>query len=125
MIADALAKAKLVTISGDSAEGGAAQSATSNMTSVIQTVLAAQLVSNAGLDQAGETRETAEDGRDNGRRVSAPAVTPGQTTTAARTGFRYARTKLCPRIGGVNRRAPRNSGVVQLSSKAYFSRKPT
>ena len=37
VIADALAKARLVTISGDSAEGGAAQSATSNITSVIQT----------------------------------------------------------------------------------------
>ncbi|HEV7394412.1 MAG TPA: hypothetical protein VGO08_22425, partial [Burkholderiales bacterium] len=45
VIADALAKARLITISGDSAEGGAAQSATSNITSVIQTVLAAQLVS--------------------------------------------------------------------------------
>jgi hypothetical protein len=48
VIADALAKAKLV---GDSAEGGAAQSATSNITSVIQTVLAAQLVSGSGLLQ--------------------------------------------------------------------------
>jgi flotillin len=51
VIADALAKARLVTISGDSAEGGAAQSATSNITSVIQTVLAAQLVSSSGMLQ--------------------------------------------------------------------------
>jgi len=49
MIAEALSKARLVTISGDSAEGGAAHSATSNITSVIQTVLAAQLVSGSGM----------------------------------------------------------------------------
>lgn len=61
VIADALAKAKLVTISGDSAEGGAAQSATSNITSVIQTVLAAQLVSNSGMLQSTDSS------RDNGR----------------------------------------------------------
>src|SRR3954462_4325738 len=67
VIADALAKARLVTISGDSAEGGAAQSATSNITSVIQTVLAAQLVSGSGLLQQ------ADSSRDNGREaVSAP-----------------------------------------------------
>ena len=67
VIADALAKAKLVTISGDSAEGGAAQSATSNITSVIQTVLAAQLVSNSGMLQQPEPT------RDNGReREGAP-----------------------------------------------------
>ena len=47
-IADALAKARLVTISG----GGesAAESTTNSITGVIQTVLAAQLVSRAGLD---------------------------------------------------------------------------
>jgi flotillin len=46
-IADALAKARLVTISG----GGesAAEGATNSITGVIQTVLAAQLVSRAGL----------------------------------------------------------------------------
>jgi len=67
VIADALAKARLVTISGDSAEGGAAQSATTNITSVIQTVLAAQLVSGSGLLQQ------ADSSRDNGREaVSAP-----------------------------------------------------
>jgi flotillin len=45
-IAQALASAKLVTISGGE---GAAQVATDNITSVIQTVLAAQLVGRAGL----------------------------------------------------------------------------
>lgn len=44
MIADALAKARLVNISSDG--GGAANGATDQITSVIQTVLAAQLVSN-------------------------------------------------------------------------------
>ena len=46
-IADALAGAKLVTIVGD--EAGAPQTATANIASVIQTVLAAQLVGRAGL----------------------------------------------------------------------------
>jgi flotillin len=46
-IAHALARAKLITIAGG--EGGAAQVATDNITSVIQTVLAAQLVGRAGL----------------------------------------------------------------------------
>jgi len=50
VIADALSSAKLVTISGGGEPGGAAQSATSNITSVIQTVLAAQLVSKSVLD---------------------------------------------------------------------------
>jgi flotillin len=90
VIADALAKARLVTISGDSAEGGAAQSATSNITSVIQTVLAAQLVSNSGLMQQPEApRETA---RENGREreaapVKAPA-SPPPPAPPAKTGFR-------------------------------------
>jgi flotillin len=47
--AAALAQARLVTISGDGSEGGAAQTAMGNMTSVIQTVLAAQLVSRGGI----------------------------------------------------------------------------
>ena len=47
-IADALAEAKLVTISGGG-EGGAPQAATANIASVIQTVLAAQLVTKGGL----------------------------------------------------------------------------
>ena len=47
-IADALAKARLITISG-SEGGGAANSATNQISSVIQTVLAAQLVSRGGV----------------------------------------------------------------------------
>jgi flotillin len=50
VIADALSEAKLVTISsGEAGGGGAAQSATANIASVIQTVLAAQLVTKAGI----------------------------------------------------------------------------
>lgn len=48
-IAEALAKARLVTISGGGEAGGAADSATHNIVSVIQTVLAAQLVSKGGM----------------------------------------------------------------------------
>lgn len=48
-IADALAQAKLVTISGGGEAGGAAGAATNNITGVIQTVLAAQLVSKSNL----------------------------------------------------------------------------
>jgi flotillin len=46
-IADALASAKLVTVAGSG--GGAPENTTSQITSVIQTVLAAQLVAKAGL----------------------------------------------------------------------------
>jgi flotillin len=48
VLADALAKAKMVTIASG-AGGGAAESALSNISSVIQTVLAAQLVTKGGL----------------------------------------------------------------------------
>ena len=48
ILADALAKAKMVTIAGG-AGGGAAGSALSNISSVIQTVLATQLVAKSGL----------------------------------------------------------------------------
>jgi flotillin len=88
VIADALAKARLITISGDSAEGGAAQSATSNITSVIQTVLAAQLVSGSGMLQPSEGREKADSPRDNGRQAAAPATPPAPPTPPAKTGFR-------------------------------------
>ena len=94
VIADALAKAKLVTISGGSDAGGAADATTNNITSVIQTVLAAQLVSNSGILQGGG------DSRDNGRerevqsvreREIAPVKAPsfaGQPTTPAKPGTR-------------------------------------
>ncbi|MEO7455286.1 MAG: hypothetical protein ABIY52_03440 [Gemmatimonadaceae bacterium] len=48
-IAAALAEAKLVTISGNGEDGGAANSTTNQIASVIQTVLAAQLVTKGGL----------------------------------------------------------------------------
>ena len=48
VIADALAGAKIVTIAGGG-DGGAPQAATANIASVIQTVLAAQLVTKGGL----------------------------------------------------------------------------
>jgi flotillin len=84
MIAEALSKARLVTISGDSAEGGAAQSATSNITSVIQTVLAAQLVSGSGMLQPPDSAREKSDVRENGREappVKAPASTPTAPST--------------------------------------------
>ncbi|HTI63324.1 MAG TPA: hypothetical protein VL524_07420 [Gemmatimonadaceae bacterium] len=50
VIADALSEAKLVTISNGDSRGGAPEATTNNITSVIQTVLAAQLVSRGLLD---------------------------------------------------------------------------
>jgi flotillin len=70
-IADALAKARLITISGGGGEGGAADATANNITSVIQTVLAAQLVARGNLlgnDADGEDTDAT-------RRVSIPAVT--------------------------------------------------
>jgi flotillin len=52
MIAQALAESKMVTISGGE-NGGAANNTTNNITQVIQTVLAAQMVSKGMLDGAG------------------------------------------------------------------------
>ena len=88
MIAEALAKARLVTISGDSAEGGAAQSATSNITSVIQTVLAAQLVSGSGM--LGQDREAPREApvKDNGRQAPVTPAAPPIPTTQGKTGGR-------------------------------------
>jgi flotillin len=51
VIADALAKARLVTISGGES-GGAANSATNNIAAVIQTVLAAQLISKSDIGKS-------------------------------------------------------------------------
>ncbi len=56
VIADALAAAKLVTISGG--DMGAPETATNNITSVIQTVIAAQLVSKGLADQSGGSQPT-------------------------------------------------------------------
>jgi flotillin len=89
VIADALAKARLVTISGDSAAGGAAQSATSNITSVIQTVLAAQLVAGSGILQPPESsRDKTEPARENGRQAASPPAPPAPPAPAAKAGFR-------------------------------------
>jgi flotillin len=88
MIAEALSKARLVTISGDSAEGGAAQSATSNITSVIQTVLAAQLVSGSGMLQQNEPSR-GDAAKENGRQAAATTPPPAPTPAPpAKTGFR-------------------------------------
>ncbi|MGI8402079.1 MAG: hypothetical protein ACR2NS_10845 [Gemmatimonadaceae bacterium] len=89
MIAEALSRARLVTISGDSADGGAAQSATSNITSVIQTVLAAQLVSGSGMLQGGDgNRERGEPARENGRQAPSTPTPPTPPAPPAKTGFR-------------------------------------
>jgi flotillin len=87
-IAAALAQARLVTISGDSSEGGAAQSATSNIVSVIQTVLAAQLVSGSGMLR--QDREAPVDtAKENGRQSAAASPESSQPKTPpAKTGFR-------------------------------------
>ena len=92
MIAEALSKARLVTISGDSAEGGAAQSATSNITSVIQTVLAAQLVSGSGMLQPPDSgRDRSDTVRENGREASPAAkaaASPQPPPPPAKSGSR-------------------------------------
>ena len=95
VIADALAKAKLVTISGGGDAGGAADSATNNITSVIQTVLAAQLVSNSGVLQSDsrdrESPREVESARDNGREspaVKAPTAASPHPTPSTKAGLR-------------------------------------
>ena len=89
VIADALAKARLVTISGDNSGGGAADSVTNNITSVIQTVLAAQLVSNSGMLQPAQP-EPREGARENGKEGSAVGGVLPDTlqNPAPRTGRR-------------------------------------
>jgi flotillin len=90
MIAEALSKARLLTISGDSAEGGAAQSATSNITSVIQTVLAAQLVSGSGMLQPPDSGRDKDSARENGRESAPPVKAPVSPISPppAKTGLR-------------------------------------
>lgn len=56
VIADALAEAKLVTIANGGSGGGAPETTTNNITSVIQTVLAAQLVSRGLADSGNGAR---------------------------------------------------------------------
>ncbi|HEX6750296.1 MAG TPA: hypothetical protein VF092_23585 [Longimicrobium sp.] len=67
-IAEALSQARLVTISGGGGEGGAADATAGNITSVIQTVLAAQLVAKGGLLDGDAPAERAP-------RIPVPAVT--------------------------------------------------
>jgi flotillin len=79
-IADALAEAKLVTISGGDA-GGAPQAATSSIASVIQTVLAAQLVTRGGLLDGASAPDSASAGTPkavSANAAIAPALTPGR-----------------------------------------------
>ena len=75
-IADALSEAKLVTISGG-ADGGAPGTATGNIASVIQTVLAAQLVTRGGVLDGTNPPAPASPP------VSAPSL-PAVTSQAAR-----------------------------------------
>src|SRR2546423_692636 len=95
VIADALAKARLVTISAGGGAGGAADSVTNNITSVIQTVLAAQLVSNSGMLQSDsrdrENVREVESVRENGREspaVKAPTSAIPHPTSSTKTGIR-------------------------------------
>jgi flotillin len=77
-LADALARARLITVSAGSAGTGAAEAATQSMMSVIQTVLAAQLVAKGDLAGLGEITGPA-------RRDGAEAPAP-QTKLPARPG---------------------------------------
>src|SRR6202008_964037 len=79
-IADALAKARLITISGGGGEGGAADATAGNITSVIQTVLAAQLVAKGNLLGDGDS------GDDATRRIAVPAFTGPPRTGGGRSG---------------------------------------
>ena len=96
VIADALAKAKLVTISNGGSGGGAADSVTNNITSVIQTVLAAQLVSTSGMLQQPDARDRetvreVDSVRENGREatpVKAPASPMQHPGSPTKSGLR-------------------------------------
>jgi flotillin len=72
-IADALSRARLITISGGGDAGGAADATAGNITSVIQTVLAAQLVAKGNLLGDGDGA-----GSDDGaKRIAVPAFSGG------------------------------------------------
>jgi flotillin len=87
VIADALAKARLVTISGDAGGGGAADSVTNNITSVIQTVLAAQLVSGSGMLQP-DRDAPAGTAKENGRQSAVPPAAGSVPVGPGKTGLR-------------------------------------
>ena len=89
VIAEALSRGEAGHDLRRSAEGGAAQSATNNITSVIQTVLAAQLVSGSGMLQGGDSgRDKGEPARDNGRQAASAPTPPTPPAPPAKTGFR-------------------------------------
>jgi flotillin len=76
-IADALGRARLITISGNE-NGGAANGATNQIAAVIQTVLAAQLVTKGGvLGDVGSNGATAP--------ASVPAITPPSAPSSGAT----------------------------------------
>jgi len=72
-IAEALSRARLITISGGGGEGGAPDATAGNIASVIQTVLAAQLVAKGKL--------LGDDDGDETRRIAVPAVSTAGTRT--------------------------------------------
>jgi len=83
-LAEALGRAKLVTIAGGGA--GAAQVTTDNITSVIQTVLAAQLVSRSGLGADVDAPASPSAGaqlHDNGRVTASPNMGTGVLASRA------------------------------------------
>jgi flotillin len=79
-IAEALSQAKLITISGNGEAGGAAGSATSNIAQVIQTVLAAQLVTRGGMLDGGGS-SSSNGGSDATSGASSEAGGNGSTPT--------------------------------------------
>ncbi len=84
VIAAALSDAKMVTISGGGEAGGAATATTNNITSVIQTVLAAQLVSRGLLDNPAPSAPVAAPPRrpTGNKRCRLPSRRPRQSDKA-------------------------------------------
>jgi flotillin len=84
-IADALAEARMITISGGE-DGGAPNGTTNQIASVIQTVLAAQLVTKGGM--LGDVNsDSSRSGRDNGPTpAQAPAAVPKPAATPTIAG---------------------------------------
>lgn len=74
-IAEALAQARMITISGNE-DGGAANGTTNQIASVIQTVIAAQLVSRGGMLDAPRPEGGNDDGGGSGNGVRAPREEP-------------------------------------------------
>ena len=80
-LADALARARLITVSGGGAGAGAAEAATQSMMSVIQTVLAAQLVAKGDLAGLGEVVvPTRRDGAEAQASPAKSSARPGRAT---------------------------------------------